>query len=147
DYLPRTSLLEVVGSAWLLLGLFLSLALHYLNVFPMGIESWEPVAVALGAMTFFLRSQRSFLLLLTLDSLMVLVALLHRPNAAAAAGCSALVVVILSVLFHREKVEEARGPGPRTAPWAPLRPVPVALAALFLVFGLFLALKTGAGRP
>jgi hypothetical protein len=145
DYLPATSVLEVVGSAWLLLGLFISLALHYLNVFPSGLESWELVVVALAGMTFFLRSQRSFLLLMTLDSLMVLVALLHRPNAWAAASYSALVVVLLSLLSHREKLEESRWPEPASDPWIPLRPVPVALIGLFLVLGFFLALKTGEG--
>lgn len=141
EFMPRELGREIVGFA-ILVCTFISLVLlAQLNVLGRGFRWWEIVVACTCGFAFFLHSQRSFLMTASLQSFLMLWALLFVPSAAAATVFAAGVIALCALVFHRERVEETSTTSRPIDPRTPLKPLPFCLAGFVGLMAFFCVLQ------
>lgn len=140
-FMPRELGRELAGFGGLVCVFVSLMALVQLNQLGPNIRGWELVIGCAASYAFFLHSQRSFLMMASLQAFLMLAALMFRESIAAACVFVGLLIALAAILFHRERIEETSATGRPINPRLPLRPLPACLALVVALNVFFWGLR------
>lgn len=139
-YMHRSLGREIVGAAALVLVLYGMMAVCLLTPLGKSLRPWEFVVIPACCFTFFLQSQRSFLIHLTINATILLVALIAAPSLTAAFGLLATALLLFVLLAYREKREESPA-GKHLSPSVVVAGAPLPILAVLGLLSLFSLIK------
>lgn len=131
---------EIVGAAALVLVLYGMMAVCLLTPLGKSLRPWEFAVIPACCFTFFLQSQRSFLIHLTIHSTILLVALIAVPFLPTAIGLLATSLLLFVLLTYREKREESPT-GKHLNASVVIAGAPLPIIAILGLLGLFSLIK------
>ncbi len=147
QFMPRELGRDILGIA-ILFCMFVTLTLlAQFRILPRDLRGWELIVGCACAFMFFLHSQRSFLLMASLQAFLLMGAVLFREGSARmqtfsiALVYTGIFVLQVSLLFHRERLEETSTAGRGLDTRLPARSLPVCLGVLLTLFTIFFALS------
>lgn len=142
-HVPKYLGRDLLGVGLLIAGFLVTRLVLELRGAPTALRGWELVGWFVAGYSFFLGSQRSFLVLLALDAFLLFPALAVLPAFPWAAAFFLLTVLLFAVLAFREKTEEIQDARVEERRWVPVKAGSLSAAVLLGLFALLYLAQPG----